>query len=148
VKAERRRPTAVIAVCRIRFHRAALRAQADKLHGHLGMNIEDRFVDVAFTRHTRSHFESAWYCWPETRLSSWMHWRRLRAWRNACRRPRASDEQSQDAVSRCFTGQEASCREWAGLSGCYPVFRQAWRRYGHFSALEKPLLDVMWAEAG
>jgi len=135
------------------FTEAALRAQADKLHGHLGMNIEDRFVDVAYSlATTRSHFRKRLVLLARNKAELLDA---LAAFARTGETPagaaRTSDEQSQECrLALLFTGQGSQLPGMGrNLSGCYPVFRQALEEIaGHFAALEKPLLDVMWAEAG
>src|SRR4029077_12250308 len=48
------------------FSLPALRAQAEKLHAHMGMNIEDPFLDVAHSlATTRTHFRKRLVCFAK-----------------------------------------------------------------------------------
>lgn len=132
---------------------SALRAQADKLHRHMGMNIEDRFLDVAHSlATTRSHFRKRLVLFAKGKadlldaLASYARTGEMPA--GATTTPDGRAEENRLAL--LFTGQGSQLPGMGrGLYGANPVFRKALDEIAaQFTHLEKPLLEVMWAEPG
>lgn len=135
------------------FTEDALRAQADQLHRHMGMNIEDRFGDVAYSlATTRTHFRKRLVLLAKDKaelLDTLVSFARTGETPVGAART-SGDRPEECRLALLFTGQGSQLPEMGrNLYGVYPVFRKALDEIvAHFSNLEKPLLDVMWAEAG
>jgi polyketide synthase 12 len=131
----------------------ALRAQAEKLSLHLGMNIADRFVDVAYSLAcTRTHFRKRLVLFAKDKaelldvLASY-----ARTGEKPAGATSTADERAeQNRIALLFTGQGSQLPGMGrGLYAANAVFRQSLDAIAaHFSGLEQPLLDVMWGEAG
>ena len=131
---------------------AALRQQAENLHLHMGMNIQDGLGDVARSlATTRSHFRKRLVLTAKDKaelldkLSSFSRMGELPA--DAVR----TGEQTEDSrVALLFTGQGSQLPGMGKeVYDTYPAFREALDEIaGQFTDLEKPLLDVMWAQKG
>ena len=131
----------------------ALRAQADKLHLHMGMNIEDRFLDVAYSlATTRTHFRKRLVVFAKGKsdlldsLASYGRTGELPAGAVSS----ADDRDKECRLALLFTGQGSQLPGMGqGLYRSNPVFKQALDDIAQrFADLEKPLLQVMFAEAG
>ncbi|WP_454674681.1 amino acid adenylation domain-containing protein [Achromobacter pestifer] len=131
----------------------ALRAQADKLHLHMGMNIQDRFLDVAYSLATsRTHFRKRLVVFAKGKsdlLDS------LAAYGRTGELPAGAVSTAEDRDKECrlallFTGQGSQLPGMGhGLYQSNPVFKQALDDIAQrFTSLEKPLLEVMFAQAG
>ncbi len=131
----------------------ALRAQADKLHLHMGMNIEDRFLDVAHSlATTRTHFRKRLVLFAKNKaelldvLASYARTGETPAGA-AC----SADGRAEECrLALLFTGQGSQLPGMGkDLYATYPVFRNALDAIvAQFGGLERPLLEVMWAEPG
>ncbi|MFC9998713.1 amino acid adenylation domain-containing protein [Nocardia sp. NPDC127526] len=131
---------------------AALRQQAETLHRHLGMNIQDHLVDVAHSlATTRTHFRR--------RLVLPVHDRGelLDALANFARTGeapagavRTGEHAEEPRLAMLFTGQGSQLPGMGKeVAEVYPVFRAALAEIAaQFTELDKPLLEVMWAEPG
>lgn len=135
------------------FTAAALRGQADKLHLHMGMNIQDRFLDVAHSlATTRSHFRKRLVLFAKGKaelLDS------LASFARTGETPAGALTTPDDRSEECrlallFTGQGSQLPGMGrNLYSAYPVFKQALDEItSQFTKLEKPLLEVMWSEPG
>jgi polyketide synthase 12 len=131
---------------------SALRAQADKLHAHLE-NTEDRFLDVAHSlATTRTHLRKRQVFFADdkaTLLKSLASFAREEETPvGAVRTPESGAEGCR--LSLLFTGQGSQLPGMGRrLYDLFPVFKNALDEIAaQFTALEHPLLDVMWAEAG
>lgn len=131
---------------------AALRAQAERLHLHMGMNIEDSVADVSYSlATTRTHFRKRLALLAPNKaelldkLASFARTGETPA--GATRSP--SDQTANSNLALLFTGQGSQLPGMGqNLYSVYPVFREALDEIaGHFFDLEKPLLEVMWATA-
>lgn len=134
------------------FSESALRAQADKLHLHMGMNIEDRFGDVAYSlATTRTHFRKRLVLLAKNKSELLDA---LALFSRTGETPVGAARTTENYTEECscallFSGQ-GSQRPKMGqnLYNVNPVFRAALDEIvAHFSDLERPLLDVMWADA-
>lgn len=135
------------------FTENALRAQADKLHFHMGMNIQDSFGDVAYSLATqRTHFRKRIVLMSKDKshllddLASFS-----RTGETPAGAIRISDNaQDEPQLAMLFTGQGSQLAKMGHqLYGVYPAFKQAVDEIaGKFNQLEKPLLDVMFAQKG
>ncbi|MER6079721.1 amino acid adenylation domain-containing protein [Streptomyces sp. NPDC001833] len=131
---------------------AALRAQAEALHQYVGMNIQDRLLDLAYSlATTRSHFRKRLVVMAKDRselldeLGSF-----ARSGETPPGAARTGDSAEEQRLALLFTGQ-GSQRVGMGrdLYETHPVFRAALDEIAaHFTGLDRPLLDVMWAEEG
>ncbi|MFL6653180.1 MAG: thioester reductase domain-containing protein [Sulfurifustis sp.] len=135
------------------FTLPALRAQADKLHVHMGMNINDRLLDVAYSLATlRTHFRKRLVLFAKNKaelLDSLATFARTgETPAGAVRTPDNCPEECRLAL--LFTGQGSQLPGMGrNLYDTYPVFKKALDEVvAHFTGLERPLLEVMWAEAG
>ena len=135
------------------FTLPALRAQADKLHLHMGMNIQDRFLDVATSlATTRTHFRKRLVVFAKGKsdlldaLASYGRTGEVPAGAVSM----VDDRDRECRLALLFTGQGSQLpRMGHGLYQSNPVFRQALDEIAQrFTTLEKPLLEVMFAEAG
>ncbi|MES2939249.1 MAG: amino acid adenylation domain-containing protein [Pseudomonadota bacterium] len=131
----------------------ALRAQADKLHVHMGMNIEDRLLDVSYAlATTRTHFRKRIVMFAKSKgdlldaLASFARTGETPA--GATRTP--EDRADESRLAMLFTGQGSQLPGMGrDLYRTYPVFKQGLDEIvARFNELERPLLDVMWAEPG
>ncbi|WP_296358928.1 polyketide synthase [Ramlibacter sp.] len=131
----------------------ALRAQADKLHVHMGMNIEDRLLDVSHSlAATRTHFRKRIVMFAKSKgdlldaLASFARTGETPA--GATRTP--EDRADESRLAMLFTGQGSQLPGMGrDLYRTYPVFKQALDEIvARFGELERPLLDVMWSEPG
>jgi amino acid adenylation domain-containing protein/thioester reductase-like protein len=128
---------------------AALRQQAETLHRHMGMNLQDRLGDVAWSlATTRSHFRRRLVLRVKDR-------RELRDQLASFARTgefpvgavRTGDQTEESRLALLFTGQGSQLLGMGrDLCGVYPVFRKSLHEItAQFAELGKPLLDVMWA---
>ncbi len=129
---------------------AALRQQAENLHRYMGMNIQDRLVDVARSlATTRSHFRRRLVLMVENKaelldkLASF-----ARMGESPAGAVRTGDHAEEARVAMLFTGQGSQLPGMGkDVSEVYPVFREALAEIAaQFTELDKPLLDVMWAD--
>ncbi|HTZ44396.1 MAG TPA: amino acid adenylation domain-containing protein [Jatrophihabitans sp.] len=130
---------------------AALRKQAETLHLHMGMNIQDRVGDVARSlATTRSHFRRRLALLVKDKselldkLGSFARTGELPA--GAVR----TGDHGEPRLAMLFTGQGS---QLPGMGReayeTYPAYRAALDEVvGHFTELDRPLLQVMWAEPG
>jgi polyketide synthase 12 len=133
------------------FTMQALRAQADKLHVHLGMNIEDRFLDIAHSlATTRTHFRKRLVLFAKNKAELLDA---LASYSRTGETPAGATITPENRGDECrlallFTGQGSQLPGMGrGLYETYPVFRTALDDIvAQFTGLEHPLLDVMWAE--
>ncbi|GAA5086085.1 hypothetical protein GCM10023319_32690 [Nocardia iowensis] len=132
------------------YTEAALRAQAENLHRHLGMNIQDRLGDVARSlATTRSHFRRRLVLMAKDKaelldkLASF-----ARTGESPVGAIRTGDHAEEPRVAMLFTGQGSQLPGMGkDVAEVYPVFREALREIAEqFTELERPLLDVMWAD--
>ena len=128
----------------------ALRQQAETLHRHMGMNIQDRLGDVARSlATTRSHFRRRLVLMVKDKaelldkLASF-----ARTGESPAGAVRTSDHAEEPRVALLFTGQGSQLPGMGkDVAEVYPVFREALEEIAaQFTELEKPLLDVMWAD--
>lgn len=135
------------------FSEAALRKQAERFHLHMGMNIEDRFGDVAYSlATTRTHFRKRLVLLAKDKSELLDA---LASFARTGKTPIGAARTSSDYTEECrlallFSGQGSQLPEMGrNLYNVYPVFRAAFDEIvSYFSDLERPLLDVMWAQAG
>ncbi len=133
------------------FTEDALKAQADALHLHLGMNIQDSFGDIAASlATTRSHFRKRIVFMAKNKSHLLDE---LAAFARTGETPASAIRTSVDGVgdpkvAMLFTGQGSQLAGMGkGLYETYPVFRQALDEItSKFDELEKPLLDVIFSE--
>ncbi|MCT9088922.1 amino acid adenylation domain-containing protein [Streptomyces sp. ASQP_92] len=128
---------------------AALRQQVENLHLHLGMNIQDRLGDVARSlATTRTHFRRRLVVLAKDkaelldRLASFARTGELPA-----DSVRTGDHAEEPRLALLFTGQGSQVPGMGkDLYDVHPVFRAALDEVaGRFTALERPLLEVMWS---
>ncbi|MER7833796.1 amino acid adenylation domain-containing protein [Streptomyces sp. NPDC095602] len=128
---------------------AALRAQAESLHLHMGMNIQDRLGDVARSlATTRSHFRHRLVLLAKDkaelldRLASF-----ARTGEVPAESVRSGSLTEEPSLAVLFTGQGSQLPGMGkDLYDVHPVFREALDEVAaRFTGLERPLLDVMWA---
>ena len=128
---------------------AALRKQADNLHLHMGMNIQDRVGDVACSlATTRSQFRRRLVLMVKDKaelldkLASFARTGELPA--DAVR---TGDHPEEPRLALLFTGQGSQLPGMGrDVYDVFPVFREALDEItAQFTELQKPLLDVMWA---
>ncbi|MBA3774198.1 MAG: amino acid adenylation domain-containing protein, partial [Ramlibacter sp.] len=152
-KAQTSPPPAALPFVLSGFTVPALRAQAEKLHRHMGMNIEDRFLDVADSlASTRTHFRKRLVLFAKGKadlldaLASYARTGETPA--GATTTPEGRAEECRLAL--LFTGQGSQLPGMGrDLYATFPVFKRALDEIvAQFTQLEKPLLDVMWAEPG
>lgn len=134
------------------FSSQALIGQASRLHLHLGMNIEDRFLDLAHSLATsRTHLRKRLTLFAKNKaelldaLASFTRTAELPSGAVT-----TTDGRAEPRLAFLFTGQGSQLigmgRQLYTMS---PVFKRALDAIVvHFSDLRKPLLDVMWAEPG
>lgn len=135
------------------FSEGALQAQAEALHLHLGMNIQDKFGDIAASlAQTRTHFRKRMVLMAKNKSDLLDG---LAAFARTGETPggavRSSDNSSEDPqVAMLFTGQGSQLAQMGKeLYDTYPVFQDALDEItGKFDQLEKPLLKVMFAKKG
>ncbi|HEV2370648.1 MAG TPA: thioester reductase domain-containing protein [Streptosporangiaceae bacterium] len=134
------------------FTDAALREQAENLHRHMGMNIADRLVDIAYSLAiTRSQFRRRLVLTAKDKaelldkLGSF-----ARTGESPADAVRTSDHPGEPRLAMLFTGQGAQLPGMGkDVYDAYPVFREALTETAaRFTGLGKPLLDVMWADPG
>jgi amino acid adenylation domain-containing protein/thioester reductase-like protein len=134
------------------FTDAALRKQAENLHVHMGMNIQDRLGDVAYClATTRSHFRKRLVLLVKDKaelldkLASF-----ARTGESPAGALRTGDHAADPFLALLFTGQGSQLPGMGrDVHEVYPVFRAALDEIAaQFTELEKPLLDVMWADPG
>ena len=131
----------------------ALRAQAENLHLHLGMNIQDSFGDIAASlAKTRSHFRKRMVFMAKNKSHLLDG---LAAFARTGETPagaiRTSSDSGEDPqLAMMFTGQGSQLVGMGqSLYETYPVFREALDEItSKFDQLEKPLLDVIFAKKG
>jgi amino acid adenylation domain-containing protein/thioester reductase-like protein len=130
---------------------SGLRAQARKLYAHLE-NTDDRLVDVAHSLATaRTHLRKRQVLFADDKtalLKSLASCARGENPAGAVRTPETGAEGCR--VALLFTGQGSQLPGMGRkLYDLYPVFKNALDEIAaQFTALEHPLLDVMWAEPG
>ncbi|MFF1906128.1 amino acid adenylation domain-containing protein [Kitasatospora sp. NPDC058218] len=131
---------------------AALRAQAEALHQYVGMNIQDRLLDLAHSlATTRSHFRKRLVVMAKDRselldkLGSF-----ARSGETPPGAARTGDTAQEQHLALLFTGQGSQLVGMGrDLYETHPAFRDALDEIvAHFTELDRPLLDVMWAEEG
>ncbi|MFJ8584812.1 amino acid adenylation domain-containing protein [Streptomyces sp. NPDC093595] len=131
---------------------AALRQQVENLHRHMGMNIQDRLGDVARSlATTRSHFRRRLVLLVKDKaelldkLASFARTGELPA-----DSARTGNHTEEPRLALLFTGQGSQLPGMGkDIHDVHPVFREALEEVaGRFTGLERPLLDVMWAEPG
>jgi polyketide synthase 12 len=132
------------------FTDAALRKQAETLHLHMGMNIQDRLGDVARSlATTRSHFRKRLVLTVKDKadlldkLASF-----ARTGESPAGAVRTADHTEDPRVALLFTGQGSQLPGMGkDVYEAYPAFREALDAIAaQFTELQKPLLDVMWAD--
>lgn len=128
----------------------ALRGQATKLRQHiLGNTTEEHFDDLAYSlATTRTHFRKRLVVRAEDRTE-------LLDKLDLVTRPTSLElpgslPSDTPRLAMLFTGQGS---QWPGmgrdLAELYPAFREAMAEVAaKFTELERPLLDVMWAQPG
>ncbi|WP_369690767.1 beta-ketoacyl synthase N-terminal-like domain-containing protein [Nocardia crassostreae] len=130
----------------------ALRQQAETLHRHLGMKIQDHLVDVARSlATTRTHFRRRLVLPVRDRgelldkLASF-----ARTGEAPAGAVRTGEHAEEPRLAMLFTGQGSQLPGMGkDVAAVYPVFRQALDEIAaQFTDLERPLLEVMWAEPG
>ncbi|WP_078959004.1 type I polyketide synthase [Streptomyces sp. NRRL S-4] len=129
---------------------AALRQQVENLHLHMGMNIQDSLGDVARSlATTRSHFRRRLALFVKDKaelldkLASFARVGDLPA-----ESVRTGSHTEEPRLAMLFTGQ-GSQHPGMGkdIYDVYPVFREALDGVAaRFDGLERPLLEVMWAD--
>ena len=132
------------------FTDTALREQAEALHRHLGMNIQDRLVDVAYSlATTRSQLRKRLVLLARDKSDLLDQ---LGSYARSGEVPpggvRSGDRTEDPRLALLFTGQGS---QWPGMGkdvyAAYPVFRAAMDEIAaHFTELDRPLLEVMWAD--
>jgi amino acid adenylation domain-containing protein len=127
----------------------ALRQQAEKLQHHIsdGGARREPLAHVAYSLATsRHHFQHRLVLMARDRLD--LSEKLAEAARSAATQPAASDRTRQRRVAMLFTGQGSQILDMGKvLSQTYTPFRQSMEEIAaHFGGLERPLLDVMWAE--
>lgn len=132
------------------FSEAALREQAGNLHLHMGMNIADRLGDIAHSLAlTRSHFRKRMVI-PVKDKAELLD--KLAAFARTGEAPagatRTTGHGAEPELAMLFTGQGSQLPGMgSSLYNGYPVFHEAVDEIAaHFTDLDSPLLDVMWAE--
>ena len=131
------------------FSDSALREQAENLHRHMGMNIADRLGDIAFSlATTRSHFRRR-LVMPVKDKAELLD--KLASFARTGEAPagavRSGAHPDEPKLAMLFTGQGSQLPGMGkDVYDIYPVFREAVDEIvAHFSDLERPLLEVMWA---
>ena len=134
------------------FTDAALRKQAEDLHLHMGMNIQDRLGDVAHSlATTRSQFRRRLVLMVKDKaelldkLASF-----ARTGESPAGAVRTGDHTEEPRLALLFTGQGSQLPGMGkDVYEVYPAFREALDEIAaQFTELEKALLDVMWADPG
>ncbi|GAA3368398.1 hypothetical protein GCM10020367_06570 [Streptomyces sannanensis] len=129
---------------------AALRRQVENLHLHMGMNIQDRLGDVARSlATTRSHFRRRLVLTVKDKaelldkLASFSRTGELPA-----ESVRAGNHAEEPRLALLFTGQGSQLPGMGkDVYDVYPVFREALDAIAaQFTELDRPLLEVMWAD--
>lgn len=132
------------------YTEAVLRKQAENLHLHMGMNIQDRLGDVARSlATTRSHFRKRLVLMVKDKaelldkLASF-----TRTGESPAGAVRTGEHPAEPRVAMLFTGQGSQSPGMGrDVYAVYPVFREALEEIAaQFTELDKPLLDVMWAD--
>ncbi|KAL6904025.1 hypothetical protein GGI43DRAFT_399474 [Trichoderma evansii] len=127
----------------------ALRQQAEKLRLHVseGSACREPLHHVAYSLATsRHHFQHRLVLMARDRQD--LSEKLAEAARSAATRPAASEKTRQARVAMMFAGQGSQILGMGKvLSQTYTLFRQSIEEIAaHFRGLERPLLDVMWAE--
>ncbi|WP_432251155.1 amino acid adenylation domain-containing protein [Streptomyces sp. HNM1019] len=129
---------------------AALRQQVENLHLHLGGNVQDDLGDVARSlATTRSHlrrrlvFQAGERAELLGELASFARTGELPA-----ESVRTGNHAEEPRLALLFTGQGSQLPGMGkDVYDVYPVFREALEEVAaRFTELEKPLLEVMWAD--
>ncbi|KXG49399.1 Acyl transferase/acyl hydrolase/lysophospholipase [Penicillium griseofulvum] len=140
---------------------AALRQQAQNLHRHLKITaVHENLGDVAYTLAAgRTHFRQRVVLLVQDkeelqkRLASFVEEQKATSWfPESKRRSRSTREQNIliPRVALLFTGQGSQLPGMGkDLCAVYPLFYEALQDVAsRFTNLERPLLDVMWADPG
>ena len=134
------------------FTDAALRQQAENLHRHMGMNIQDGLGDIAYSlATTRSQFRRRLVLLVKDKaelldkLASF-----ARTGESPAGAARTGDHAEEPRLALLFAGQGSQLPGMGkDVYAVYPAFREALDEIAaQFTALDKPLLDVMWADPG
>lgn len=129
---------------------SALRAQAEKLRLHIesGAGKDSRLSDVAYSLATcRSHLHRRLVVMAGDKADTL---EKLASVSSGPTQPLSVNDVGSPTVAMLFTGQGSQLPGMGkDLYALYPVFRDALDEIAaKFTDLERPLLDIMWAESG